>query len=159
MTRIVDVFRFAAEGRVLEGETPVAVFERLADQLADSGGAVRWRLAGSLDAEGEPGLDLEVSGRLVLCCQRCLGKLEHDLAITTALRLVRSGQALSGDELENDEIEVDGEVDALLLIEDEIILALPIAPRHEDCGVLRRAENGGATPRKNPICGWRGGGG
>ncbi|MDR0717579.1 MAG: YceD family protein [Azoarcus sp.] len=152
--RIADVFGFAAEGRVLEGELPVALFRRLADQLANGEGVVRWRLAGSLDAEGEPRLDLEVFGRLALRCQRCLASLAWDLAVGAALRPVRAGQALPEDELENDEIdaiEVDGEVDVLSLIEDEIILALPIVPRHEDCDAPRPAEAGGGSRRESPF--------
>ncbi|MDR1063257.1 MAG: YceD family protein [Azoarcus sp.] len=162
--RIADVFRFAAEGGVLEGETPVAAFERLADRLADDGGAVRWRLAGRVDAEGRPWLGLGVTGRLVLLCQRCLEGLEWNLAVDAVLRPVRAGQVLPGDELDNDEsdaIEVDGEADVLSLVEDEIILALPIAPRHEDCGVLRRPEADGEARGESPfgvLAGLRGGG-
>ncbi|MDR3087644.1 MAG: YceD family protein [Azoarcus sp.] len=150
--RIVDVFRFALEGGKLEGEMPVAAFGRLADQLAGNGnkngGAVRWRLAGCVDAEGKPRLDLGVTGRLTLLCQRCLGELEWELVLDAALRPVRTGQTLPEDELENDEvdaIEFDGEVDVLSLIEDEIILALPIAPRHADCGILRPEQAAGGA--------------
>ncbi|MDR1229474.1 MAG: YceD family protein [Azoarcus sp.] len=163
--RIADVFRFAAEGGVLEGETPVAAFERLADRLADDGGAVRWRLAGRIDAEGQPWLDLGATGRLALSCQRCLEGLEWNLAVDAALRPVRAGQVLPGDELENDEsdvIEVDGEADVLSLVEDEIILALPIAPRHEDCGAPRWPEADGEARGESPfgaLAGLRGGGG
>ncbi|MDR0702358.1 MAG: YceD family protein [Azoarcus sp.] len=162
--RIADVFRFAAEGGVLEGETPVADFNRLADWLAERVDAVRWRLAGRLDAEGGPRLDLGVAGRLVLRCQRCLEGMAWDLALDAVLQPVRAGQVLPRDELENDEfdvIEVDGDVDVLSLLEDEIILALPIAPRHEDCGVSRRAETDGGARGESPfgvLAGLRGGG-
>ncbi|MDR2032067.1 MAG: YceD family protein [Azoarcus sp.] len=146
--RIADVFRFAAERRALAGEIAVSLFERLADQLVDSEGAVRWRLAGSFDAEGRPRLYLEASGRLTLRCQRCLGRLAWELTVAAALLPVRAGQALPEDELENDEVDVvevdgDGEVDVLSLIEDEILLALPIVPRHEDCAAPRPTETDG----------------
>ncbi|MDR2093279.1 MAG: YceD family protein [Azoarcus sp.] len=162
--RIADVFRFAAEGGVLEGETPVASFGRLADWLADDVGAVRWRLAGRVDAEGGLRLDLNVTGRLVLLCQRCLEGMAWPLALDAALQPVRAGQVSPGDDPENDEfdvIEVDGDVDVLSLVEDEIILALPIAPRHEDCGVSRRAETSGEACGESPfgvLVGLRGGG-
>ncbi|MDR2261626.1 MAG: YceD family protein [Azoarcus sp.] len=160
---VADVFGFAAEGRTLAGALPVALFGRLADQLANDEGAVRWRLAGRVDAEGKPRLDLEVSGRLVLRCQRCLAGLVWDLAVEAALWPVRAGRDLPGDELEDDEvdaIEIDGEVDVLSLIEDEIILALPIAPRHEDCGMPRPADDGsrGESPFA-VLAGLRGDGG
>ncbi|MCL2589604.1 MAG: YceD family protein [Betaproteobacteria bacterium] len=138
--RIADVFKFAAGGGMLEGEVPVGHLDRLADQLAADGGMVCWRLSGSLDVEGKPRLDLAINGRLVLRCQRCLGGLDWDLAIGTALLPVRTGQDLPGDDLGNDEVDVveadsSGGFDVLSLVEDEIILALPIAPRHADCGI------------------------
>ncbi|MDR1423707.1 MAG: DUF177 domain-containing protein [Azoarcus sp.] len=149
---IADVFRFALEAGCRQGEAPVAVFERLADQLG--GGAVSFRLTGGVDAEGKPRLKLTVRGRLVLRCQRCLGEMSWDLVVDSALLPVRAGRALPEDELESDEadaIEVDGGLDVLSLVEDEIILALPIAPRHEDCGEARTSgENGGAR-RESPF--------
>ncbi|MDR1463171.1 MAG: YceD family protein [Azoarcus sp.] len=164
--RITDVFRFAFDGSVLEGETPVAAFRRIADRLADNGGVVRWRLAGHIDAEGGPRLDLGVTGRLMLLCQRCLEGLEWNLTVDAVLRPVRAGQVLPDDELENDEsdaIEVlDGEADVLSLVEDEIILALPIAPRHENCGASRLAEADGEARGESPfgvLAALRGGGG
>jgi uncharacterized protein len=152
--RIADVFRFAAEGGVLEGEAPVAIFSRLADRFADDGGVLRWRLAGRAEAGSGPRLDLDATGRLALFCQRCLGALVWDLAVDVTLQPVRAGQPLPDDELENDEvdvIEVDGEVDVLTLVEDEIILALPMAPRHEDCGASRCLETDGGAQRESPF--------
>ena len=153
MSRIADVFRFAAGGGVLEGEVPVAQLGRLLDQLADNEGVVRWQLSGGTDAEGKPRLDLAVSGQLVLYCQRCLGGLDWELKIGTALLPVRAGQDLPENELENDEVdvvEVDGGLDVLSLVEDEIILALPIAPRHPDCG-MPKAETSGGARRDSPF--------
>jgi uncharacterized protein len=151
--RITDIFRFAAEGGRLEGEAPVAVFGRLADQLAGESGTLRWRLEGGLDAEGEPRLTVHADGRLVLRCQRCLGELDWALTLETVLRPVRVGQELPEDELENDTfdaVEMDGEVDVLSLVEDEILLALPIAPRHAACGRPEMSEPEDAR-RESPF--------
>lgn len=154
--RIADVFGFAAGGGTLEGEVPVARLIRLADQLAAIEGGVCWRLSGSLDTEGRPRLDLAVNGRLALLCQRCLGRLDWDLAIGTALLPVRAGQDLPEDDLEDDEadvLEVDGsgEFDVLSQVEDEIILALPIAPRHADCGMPEAEESDGSERGQKPF--------
>lgn len=151
---IADVFRFASEAGCRQGEAPVAVFERLEDQLAGDGGAVSFRLTGGVDAEGKPRLELTVRGRLLLRCQRCFGEMGWDLAVGSALLPVRVGQALPEDELENDEvdaIEVDGGLDVLSLVEDEIILALPMAPRHEDCGASRTSGEDGGARRESPF--------
>jgi len=151
---IADVFRFAREAGSRQGETQVADFERLQGLVASDVGAVRWELVGGVDADDKPMLKLTLRGRLRLQCQRCLGEMDWDLAVDSALMPVRAGQALPADELENDEfdaIEVDGELDVLSLVEDEIILALPIAPRHEDCGALRASGTDGAAHRESPF--------
>jgi uncharacterized protein len=157
LARITDVFRFAARGGVLEGEVPVARFSRLSDQLATSEGVVRWRISGSLGAENKPRLDLVASGRLELRCQRCLDGFDWDLAIEAALLPVRVGQNFPEDDLENDEVDVievsgDGEFDVLLRVEDEIILALPIAPRHADCGMPGVVGANGGAHEQSPFC-------
>jgi uncharacterized protein len=154
--RIADVFRFAAGGGVLEGKAPVARLVRLSDQLFADEGVVCWRLSGSLDAEGKPRLALVVSGRLVLRCQRCLEGLDWELALEAALLPVRARQGFPEDDLENDEVDAfevegDGEFDVLSLVEDEIILALPIAPRHADCGMLEAAGTNGGARGQSPF--------
>ncbi len=136
---IPDPFRFAADGRSLVGEVAVADLLHLSDVLASLEGALAWRLEGSM-AQGavglEPRLRLVVEGELSLSCQRCLGGLSWGLKVDNVLQPVRPGQAIPEGELEDDEvdaIEVAAELDVLALVEDEILLALPIAPRHENC--------------------------
>ena len=136
---IPDPFRFAADARTLEGVSAVADLMRLSDALASSAGQVSWRIEGSM-AEGvealEPRLHLTVEGELQLCCQRCLGGMAWPVQVDSVLQPVRSGQPIPEDELEDDEvdaIELDGELDVPALVEDEILLALPIAPRHQVC--------------------------
>ena len=153
---IADVFKFAAGGSVLEGEVLVARLDRLSDQLVADEGVVHWQLSGSLDAEGKPRLDLAVSGRLVLRCQRCLEGFDWDLAVEAALLPVRAKQDFPGDDLENDEVDAvevdgDGELDVLSLVEDEIILALPIVPRHADCRMPGVAGTHGGARGQSPF--------
>lgn len=148
---IADVFKFAYEQRQLSGEVKVAVFERLADLLAEIAGVLKYRIEGDLDAMRRPRLTLSIDGRLMLRCQRCLGGLGWDLAVSSALQPVRSGQEIPEEELEDDEvdaIEVDGDLDVLSLLEDEIILALPLAPRHDECEPSR--PEGGAV-KESPF--------
>lgn len=142
----LDPFRFAAEARSATGEIAVAKLARLADLLVADEGRIQWQLAGSVahvpsmaqpgSSASEPRLELEVSGRLSLRCQRCLEALQWPLALRSVLHPVRAGQPIADEELEDDEVdavEVDGELDVFALIEDEILLALPISPRHENC--------------------------
>ncbi len=136
---ISDPFKFASERRSLSGNVPVAALSRLADVLADSAGELSWRIDGESTPDGGPLLSVSVTGRLHLCCQRCLGAFEWPVKIDSTLKLVRPGTEIPDDELEIDEydaIEAPADMDALALIEEELLLAMPVAPRHEICDAL-----------------------
>lgn len=151
---IADPFRFAAEHRTLEGVVPVADLLRLADSLASGENDLRWTLEGSTadGVEGpEPRLRLRVDGALDLLCQRCLGGLPWVLSVDRVLHPVRAGQPIPEEELEDDQvdaIELEAELDVLALIEDEVLLAMPIAPRHEICTAPLPS---GAASKESPF--------
>ncbi|HEX5802044.1 MAG TPA: DUF177 domain-containing protein [Azospira sp.] len=135
---VIDSLSFAREGRSLQGELPVSGLERLHDTLAEIAGVVRYRLQGRLGRQEKPQLLLEVVGEVPLVCQRCLGRLDYPLSIVSTLELVADEADLSQDELEDDSrdfLVAQKELDVAALVEDEIILALPSAPRHEDCAL------------------------
>lgn len=151
LKRISDAFAFARDGRVLEGTLAVAELERLHDLLAEVTGEVTFRLQGFKGESGEPMLHLVVSGLVPLACQRCLEPVPCDLDVDTLLELVPEGADLSQDELEDDTrdfLPVVRELDVAELVEDEILLALPVAPRHEKCGLPGAADAG---ERINPF--------
>ena len=148
---VIDCLSFAREARVLQGELPVAGFERIQDGLTQNVGVIRYRIEGRLGKRNRPQLHLQLDGVLSLCCQRCLGGLKWPLRVDTLLQPVRSGQEIPEEELENDEvdaIEIEGELDVLALLEDEILLALPIAPRHQVCEAPRPQ---GGTSKESPF--------
>jgi uncharacterized protein len=147
---IADPFKFAADSRALQGEVAVADLRRLVDALADGEGRVVWSIEGSM-ADGEPRLLVRADAVLNLSCQRCLGAMAWPLAVETVLQPVRAGQPIPDEELEDDAvdaIELEGELDALGLVEDEILLALPIAPRHENC---EPPLSGGGSGKESPF--------
>jgi uncharacterized protein len=137
---VIDSLQFALEGRRLEGSMPVAALERLADELADKDGALAWQVRGERDGEGKSWLWLSVQGSLNLHCQRCLGAVAQPLDIRSRLLLVPPGVAWPEDLQDggladdaSDAIEASAELALLPLVEEEVLLALPIAPRHESC--------------------------
>ena len=145
LKRISDAFAFARDSRVLEGTLAVSDLERLHDLLVGQDGEVAFRLRGFKGGSGEPMLQLEVTGLLPLACQRCLDAVPFDLDIDCLLEIVPVGAELSQDELEDDTrdfLPVERELDAVELVEDEILLALPVAPRHEKCGLPGAADAG-----------------
>lgn len=133
---VIDGLEFAREGRRLSGSLSVAALSRLADQLADGEGMLEWELRGERDRDGNAFLELRVAGSLNLRCQRCLEAVGFPLRLDSRLLLVPPGGAWPEDELVEDgfdAVEAGKEMALLPLIEDEVLLALPIAPRHEQC--------------------------
>lgn len=133
---VVDSLEFAREGRVVAGGVAVAALVRLADTIADNAGSLDCELRGGRDGEGKPYLDLRVVGSLNLRCQRCLMPMPFGLNIDSRLMLVAPGEQWPDEELAEDgldAIEASRELAVLPLIEDEVLLALPIVPRHEVC--------------------------
>lgn len=137
LSTVIDSLEFAREGGRLEGDVPVEALSRLADVLADNEGSLHWDLTGERgERDGRHTLTLRVWGSLNLRCQRCLGRLAHPVDLESRLLLVPPDGEWPDDELlddRSDAIEADKALALLPLVEEEVLLALPIAPRHEDC--------------------------
>lgn len=133
---VIDLRALARDGRHVQGEVPVKRLGRLADGLLEPTGTVTFRFQGERDDEGSLFVDLHVRADLVLQCQRCLEAVVWSCELRNRLLLLRPGEDLPEDELENDEVdalEVEPMMDLLGLVEDEVLLALPLVPRHDDC--------------------------
>lgn len=132
----IDSLQFAREKRRMAGELPVSSMSRLSDILAEDCGTLSWVVSGDCGDDHKPFLVLEVAGELQLKCQRCLGALQHGLKIKSRLQLVPRGAPWPDEDLEDDRsdpIEAMEDQSVLQLVEDEVLLALPIAPRHQSC--------------------------
>jgi uncharacterized protein len=140
----LDVTAFSLAEARLDGEWPLARMPRLlqdalplsADSPAQS---VLWSARGSSKAVagGEPEVRLHLQARtaLQLSCQRCLQPVTVRLEVQPSLRFVRGeaqAEALDEDS-DEDVLALPLALDLLPLIEDELILALPLVPRHELC--------------------------
>ncbi|EXI82094.1 MAG: hypothetical protein AW10_00779 [Candidatus Accumulibacter appositus] len=144
---LIDSLAFGFEGGSLQGEVPVVTLTRLADLLVDSAGSLAYRLEGCVGSRDRSQLQLQVDGVLSLCCQRCLESLPYAVQLRSLFEFVANDSELTQEELEDDSrdfLPVEKELDVLALIEDEILLALPTVPRHDDCvlpGAVRESPN------------------
>ena len=135
---VIDSLVFAREGRSLQGELPVAGLVRVLDLLTDPAGKISYRLEGQLGARNETQLVLRIDGTLSLRCQRCLEGIDYPVKVRSLLELVKDEEELTQEEIEDDSrdfLVAQKELDVVELIEDEIILDLPPAPRHESCAL------------------------
>jgi uncharacterized protein len=133
---VIDCLEFARIGGVLERSVGLDELPRLADVLVETTGFLSVRLEAWRDDEGKSWLQLDVTGEPVLCCQRCLAGVTFPLRIKSRLQLMAPGEEWPDDDLVDDStdaIEAEKALVVLSLIEEEVLLALPIAPRHEQC--------------------------
>ena len=153
---VIDGLEFARTGSKLQGAWPVAEFVRLRDALRTDDGILQYALTGVPEERGRPALRLKVDGALQLACQRCLGALEFPLHIDVSLQLAATQAEVDAEPLEAEgpeQIVAGREMAVRVLVEDEVLLAIPLAPRHERCtGSEARAAGGG----KSPFAGLRG---
>jgi uncharacterized protein len=153
-----DAFDLARRQAGLAGKVEVATLSRVVDRLAPDGGAskVSWRITGLSDTLGRPALEVRLDGAVPLECQRCLQPFAWPLAQCTTLLLARDERELAVLDAEDDEHEVllaDGPQDAMTLVEDEVLLALPFAPRCERavCTGAPRVAQDMAAPRASAF--------
>ena len=137
-THQVDAFDFCRGKDARSGETPVREFGRLAAEVLDQTGSIRWSVQGSVDGRGTPRMDVQVSGMVVLRCQRCLAPMDFQIDSAAAVAVAADDDAADAldETLSEEPVEVvvgSSSFDLLLLVEDEVLLTLPPAPRHQQC--------------------------
>ena len=135
---VIDGFEFARNGSEASGRVAIADLFRLADNLSSNDGELDYVVKGgrSEGSNGHLEIKLVIAGAVHLRCQRCLQSLAFTLQIEKRLRLVAPGREWPEEEVEDeslDAIEASREMILGTLIEDEVLLALPISPRHEKC--------------------------
>jgi uncharacterized protein len=138
---VLDPLRFAREAASLAGSSALADMDRLRDELAGDDGAVTWRLEGML-VGGRPALRLLVDANPTLICQRCLSPYVYPLHSEGVIFLARNDAELDRWESDDpliDAIVSEARMDVRMLVEDELLLSLPVVPRHED-GICQQAE-------------------
>jgi uncharacterized protein len=151
---IIDPVDFAHHAETHHGKIALSEFERLHNFLASNSGELQYVVAGGVNKDGKPVLQISVRGKITLRCQRCLGELGHVLDLSTVLLLAQNENELSRlYEAESaDCILATRDTDILGLIEDEIILSLPISPRHNEAECSFAALDGhGGVARDKPL--------
>lgn len=131
---VIDPLDFVQNAGIHHGKIPVDALVRLYDFLFDKEGELIYQISGQFDKHEKPGLHLKIKGKIHLSCQRCLGKLSHTIDLQTFLVLVKTETELDQADADDttDAVLATPDMDVISLIEDEIILSLPISPCHTD---------------------------
>jgi uncharacterized protein len=138
--RRLDVAAAASAGAELAGRLPLSELARLADGAAGQvdepvAWSARFEQRRDLGAAPQAWLQLQAHARVPRECQRCLQPVLLSLDVDRAFRFAPT-------EDEAATLDVDSEDDVLVLsrhfdlrelLEDELLLTLPIVPMHEQC--------------------------
>ncbi|MEP7058019.1 MAG: DUF177 domain-containing protein [Caldimonas sp.] len=140
----LDIEAFAAQGAELDGRWPLLQFDRLCQATAAESSPIEsdtvdWHARGeqARSSRGEPQawLNLEASTTVALECQRCLAPVQIALDVRRRFRFVHGEDAAAQLDAasEEDVLALTRALDLRELIEEELLLALPIVPAHPVC--------------------------
>jgi len=136
----LNVAAFAKEAGELSGSWPLAALTRLAaSAVAGQHALVPWRARGERrvghGGDAQIWLHVHAQTRLALQCQRCLQPVHEDLVVERAFLFVHGEDAAAqlDAESEDDVLALTRALDLRELLEDELLLALPLVPRHDVC--------------------------
>lgn len=137
---IINSLEFARKKLEIHGTIENSQLLRARDLMSSHAGIIEWSLSGSVGLDGKSKLTLLVKGVVQMPCQRCLESVSVDLNLKSEFILVRDDSEIPSEDDDVDEYDylvADAEMDVLALVEDEVLLTLPYAPKHrvEDCSV------------------------
>ena len=139
----LDVRHAAASQLLIEGHDKLSSFERLMQETKGLAGEneLQWTAQAESrpDVSGQPALWLRLTATTTLpqICQRCLGPVDVVVDVNREFRFVESEVLAEqqDDECEEDLLVISREFDLAALVEDEVLMAMPLVPRHEICPV------------------------
>ena len=163
--RRLDVKSFAEAAAELDGHERLGDHPRLMAETAGRGADTQlaWSVTGEMRNPGhvhpEIWLHLAANTVLSLTCQRCLAPVDVAVAVERPFRFVQDEAVAMAqdDRSEEDLLALSRSFDLIELVEDELLMDLPVAPRHEVCPVpvkLAVADEGfeaEPAPRENPF--------
>lgn len=142
----LDPTRLTTTPLVFEGTFKPGELERLEDDLASGDGELRYRIEAHVDRQQRKVAWCIIEGFVFLTCQISLEAFRHDVAIHDRLVLVDDESQLPPMEAESeteDYLVAEEPLDIRDLVEDAVLLALPMMPRKPG---LEEAKGGAGEP-------------
>ena len=146
----LNIPAFAAEGEPLVSTTLLQNMERLAHESIglEADLPINWQARGELrpgaGTEADVWLHLTASASIPLTCQRCMTAVDSPIKVDQWYRFVATEEIAMAedDESEEDLLVMAPQFDLLAVLEDELIMALPVVPMHEVCPVTPQLQTG-----------------
>lgn len=145
--------RLSAKPLTFEGTFVPGDLERLEESLANGEGELRYRIVAVLDRQRRKVVSCIIEGFVFLTCQNSLETFRHGIAVADRLVLVDSESELPSIDEESDAedyLVADEPLDIRDLVEDAVLLALPMVPRKPGIEE-RKAEEEGGMREESPF--------
>jgi len=132
MPRFVDPYKMAKKQQALQGTIAVASMLRVTKLLASDDGELAYSLLFDVDEDGCCYISGKLQGKLLMRCQRCLQNFWQEIDCAFKVSPVANDEEAK--ELASDYEPViieDAKLDPADLIEDELILVMPLVAMHQ----------------------------
>ena len=151
LPEFIDPLALADTQRQFTGSLPLAKMSRLRDMLLSREGNARLEL--SFRKEGRVAAVLgRVEAELELQCQCCLSPLRWPVSNEVRLGIVRSLEEANLLPESFEPLLLEAETIPLVdIIQDELLLAIPVIPQHVQCEGLLAGDGNPGKPRENPF--------
>lgn len=129
----IDPLRLAKNGLKLTGQLPIADMPRLLQSLHNDGDLVKVNISFDVDEINTPFMRGHFISTVSMICERCMKAMSVCLNVNCLLAIVTNEHEVDGlaDQYEPWLLKNSGNVVLASVIEDELILALPLVPRHD----------------------------
>jgi len=130
----IDPLRLAQNGLQLTGQIAIKEMPRLLQSLVSNEGMVDVDIVFDVDEINTPFMRGQFATMVAMTCERCMKAVKVDLKVNCLLAMVTNERKIGGLAEQYDPWLIEGNDDVLLssVIEDELILALPLVPRHDE---------------------------
>lgn len=136
---LIDTITFTREQQQCSGEVRLQALDRRVwshELLAQRDGIIQFQARGGIDRWQRPFINISIKGELKLVCQRCLQAVSWMLDDQSHVVLFADEQSLDDAMVADEALEGalwQEEINLTSMIEDQILMAIPVAPRHNDC--------------------------
>ncbi len=154
LPKVIDPLKYADQNRVLQGVVTLNLMPRLVDLLAEPTGSVEVELEFDRDEQHLRVLKGKLDTVVSLTCQRCLNPVEKQVSSRFELGIVLTDEQAKHLPKHYEPLLVEPDKLVLLdVIEEELILSLPMFAYHESCGdgQLENDESAEAQEKPNPF--------
>lgn len=151
----INPVQLAALNEEIQGQLPLQQCERLDSLMIESGGSVDFSLQFMHDDAMRTIVRMRVQAECIVECGRCLQPMSHPITHSVELAIVANNdEAAELPDCYEPLLLAESNVDLVTLIEDELLLNLPVMPSHSEgaCSVSIPSQwTHGAENRINPF--------